>query len=508
MSVQTGRQQPDYRGSYHFSPKANWINDPNGLVHYDGEYHLFFQYHPFGTIWGPMHWGHAVSSDLVHWEELNIALVPDEHGAIFSGSAVVDWNNTSGFFSDGPGLVAVFTHHAETPGRPFIQHQSLAYSADRGRTWTKYEGNPVLRSEAPADFRDPKVFWHADTSSWVMILACGQVVKLFRSPDLKNWTESSSFGDGIGCHDGVWECPDLFPLAVDGDSSRIIWVMLVSVGAQPNLAEGSRTQYFTGNFDGRTFVPDEASRQIRWLDYGRDNYAGVSWSDVPAEDGRRLYIGWMSNWHYANQTPTEGWRGAMTIVRELTLETHGAQTVLVQRPTRELEERRRPLLELGRSSAEELNEALDKLAPRLPDGYEVTVRVPEGVSFGVRVKEGAGAADVKSGTLIGVDAAANTLYVDRTRSGVSDFHELFAGRHTAPLHDPVAESAGGALELRIFVDRSSVEVFAGDGKAAVTDLIFPRAGANGISVSADEAEEKEGAFAVEEFRLYAIGGEA
>lgn len=494
MTIQTTK--PDYRGTYHFSPANHWMNDPNGMVFFEGEYHLFFQHHPFGDKWGPMHWGHAVSRDLVNWEELPIALEPDEIGTIFSGSAVVDRDNTTGFFPDGPGLVAIFTHHLEQPGVPTVQSQSLAYSRDGGRTWTKYAGNPVLTSEDKPDFRDPKVFWHEASRKWIMILACGQEVALYHSEDLKSWTPDSMFGEGIGSHDGVWECPDLFELAIDGDPSRGKWVMLVSIGDGGIGTEGSRTQYFTGGFDGVTFVPDEASREIRWLDHGRDNYAGVSWSDVPAEDGRRLVLGWMSNWRYANHTPTEGWRGAMTIPRELTLETIGGVERLMQRPARELDAARVPVLERTDLSLAELNEALRALRS---DSFELEVRAEAGRSFEFRLREGGGCV-----TRVGLDAQAGELYIDRRESGESGFHADFAGRHAAKLpegagaqapdHALKAAEQGAAVgesaetALRIFVDRSSVEVFEGDGRLVMTDLIFPAEGADGFSVSAGEAD--------------------
>ncbi len=546
MTIQTTK--PDYRGTYHFSPADHWMNDPNGMVFFEGEYHLFFQHHPFGDKWGPMHWGHAVSRDLVNWEELPIALEPDEIGTIFSGSAVVDRDNTTGFFPDGPGLVAIFTHHLEQPGVPTVQSQSLAYSRDGGRTWTKYAGNPVLTSEDKPDFRDPKVFWHEASRKWIMILACGQEVALYHSEDLKSWTPGSTFGEGIGSHDGVWECPDLFELAIDGDPSRGKWVMLVSIGDGGIGTEGSRTQYFTGDFDGATFVPDEASREIRWLDHGRDNYAGVSWSDVPDEDGRRLVLGWMSNWRYANHTPTEGWRGAMTIPRELTLETIGGVERLMQRPARELDAARVPVLKRTDLSLAELNEALRALRS---DSFELDVRAEAGRSFEFRLREGGGCV-----TRVGIDAQAGELFIDRRESGESGFHADFAGRHAAKLPEEAeaaetavleeaariavgaaeseeaeaaAQIAAGAAEteeaeataqmaagaeagaqaperarktakqgaaagesaetaLRIFVDRSSVEVFEGDGRLVMTDLIFPAEGADGLSVSAGDAE--------------------
>ncbi|MGF9914822.1 glycoside hydrolase family 32 protein [Paenibacillus ehimensis] len=464
----------NYRGMYHFSPNEKWMNDPNGMVYFKGEYHLFFQHHPNGMTWGPMHWGHAVSKDLVVWEELDIALAPDENGMIYSGSAVVDWRNTTGFFGDEPGLVAIFTHHLPQEGELYLQTQSLAYSKDNGRTWTKFEGNPVLKHESYIDFRDPKVFWHEDTNRWVMVIACGQSVCIYHSPDLKSWTFGSEFGAGIGFHGGVWECPDLFALNLDGDSSKQKWVMLVSIGDDPAYKEGSRIQYFTGSFDGITFTPDESSHTVRWLDYGRDNYAGVTWSDVPAEDGRRLFIGWMSNWKYANLTPTEGFRGAMTVPRELQLRS-GADgcATLVQKPVRELEYARVQALELTNVSWKEAEEALASL--RL-ESYEMKVVASSGSSYAFKVKKGD-----QGETVVGVDAARGEVYVDRTKSGLHEFHEQFRGVHAAKLQSP-----GATIDLQIYVDRSSVEVFANGGQAVITDLIYPEGDALGISLTADD----------------------
>ncbi|MBY0013709.1 glycoside hydrolase family 32 protein [Paenibacillus typhae] len=466
--------EQNYRGAYHFSPQKNWMNDPNGLVYFEGEYHLFFQHHPDGMSMGEMHWGHAVSRDLINWEELPVALVPDELGMIFSGSAVVDWKNTTGFFGDKPGLVAIFTHHLNMPeGQPAVQYQSIAYSKDNGRTWIKYAGNPVLTHDSFIDFRDPKVFWDANASRWVMIVACGQTVCLYHSPDLIHWTFASEFGAGIGSHDGVWECPDLFPLPVDGDKDNVKWVMLVSIGADPAFEEGSRTQYFTGSFDGAVFTPDEASQRIRWIDYGRDNYAGVSWSDLPEEDGRRLFIGWMSNWMYAPQTPTEGFRGAMTIPRELSLETRNGEETLIQKPAKELEAARIPVLSLKDASVQEINAACAGLEL---DAYLIEAKLPRGTSAGFRLKAGAG-----EHTVAGINAQTEELYVDRSASGKADFHSLFAGVHSAKLAAPAE-----VYDLTIYVDRSSLEVFAGGGQAVITDLIFPGPASAGLAAYADQ----------------------
>jgi fructan beta-fructosidase len=467
----------NYRGVYHFSPQQNWMNDPNGLVYFKGEYHLFFQHHPHGMNMGEMHWGHAVSKDLMAWEELPVALEPDELGMIFSGSAVVDWKNTTGFFEDKPGLVAIFTHHLNMPeGQPPIQYQSLAYSKDKGRTWTKHAGNPVLTHDTFIDFRDPKVFWHTEKSRWVMIVACGQMVCLYHSPDLIHWTFASEFGMGIGSHDGVWECPDLFPLAVDGDQNNIKWVMLVSIGADPAFAEGSRTQYFTGRFDGEEFTPDEVSHSIRWLDYGRDNYAGVSWSDLPEEEGRRLFIGWMSNWMYAPQTPAEEFRGAMTIPRELTLESRNGEAMVIQKPARELEAARIPILSLTNASVQEINAALASLQL---DAYVIEAELAHGTSAGFRVKTG-----IKEQTVAGINGQMQELYVDRRASGKSDFHDQFPGIHTAKLAAPAA-----AYDLIIYVDVSSVEVFACGGQTVITDLIFPEQASAGLAAFAEHEED-------------------
>lgn len=458
-----------YRPKFHFSPASEWMNDPNGLVYFDGEYHLFYQHHPYGTDFGAIHWGHAVSRDLMTWEHLPIALAPDEKGMIFSGSAVVDWNDTTGFFDGKPGLVAIFTHH--NPGLALKESQSIAYSKDCGRTWIKYEGNPVVTSDTYRDFRDPKVFWHEESKRWVMVLACGQTVCLYHSPNLIEWTFGSEFGEGIGSHDAVWECPDLFALPVDGDRTKRKWVLLVSIGDEPHIKEGSRTQYFTGHFDGRAFVPDEASQTVRWLDYGRDNYAGVSWSDIPEEDGRRIYLGWMSNWKYARSTPTESWRGAMTVPRELTLESRNGETVLIQRPVRELEKIRTPLVEAEGEAVNELNLLLKN---HQLETYEIVAEFEpvEGIdSFGFKLR-----ASEQEETVAGYSVKDSAVFVDRTSSGAVDFHEHFAGKHQA-----VLPSNPERLQLRLIVDRASVEVFANDGLAVITDLIYPSSSSLGLS---------------------------
>jgi fructan beta-fructosidase len=435
------------------------MNDPNGMVYFKGEYHLFFQHNPNDSIWGPMHWGHAVSKDMINWQELPIALYPDEFGTIFSGSAVVDWHNTSGFFPDEPGIVAIFTHHLDKDdGTPAVQTQSLAYSHDKGRTWTKYEGNPVLGHPTKVDFRDPKVFWHAETAKWLMTLATGQTVTFYSSPNLIDWQFESEFGDNIGSHDGVWECPDLFELAVDNSEEKK-WVLLVSIGDDPQFESGSRTQYFVGSFDGSTFTAD--NKEIHWLDFGKDNYAGVSFSDIPTEDGRRIYMGWMSNWRYANQVPTEGWRSQMTLPRTLALRHVGAQLLVVQNPVEELDSYFTKVVEFDDvliNSEETKTFAVDK------SSVEIVLEIDnhDAKQFGVVLSHTA-----SQKTVLVIEAETNRVTLDRKDSGQIAFSENFSN------HQEFNLQATNKVDLRIIVDSSSIEVFFNEGAYAVTSLIYP-----------------------------------
>lgn len=286
-----------YRPQVHFSSQKNWINDPNGMVYYKGVYHLFFQYNPYSSVWGPMHWGHATSKDLIHWQQQPIAIYPDSLGTIFSGSAVVDKNNTSGFGKKGQvPMVAIFTQHdtlGEKTGKNNFQNQSIAYSVDEGKTWIKYTGNPVIKNPGIRDFRDPKVMWFEPQKKWIMVLAARDIVSFYSSPDLKNWTKESDFGNDMGAHGGGWECPDLIELGYsDSNTGKVNrrWFLIVNLNpGAPN--GGSGTQYFIGNFDGKTFTIDQ--KDTRWLDYGPDNYAGVTWSNTGK---RKILIGWMTNW--------------------------------------------------------------------------------------------------------------------------------------------------------------------------------------------------------------------
>ena len=476
-----------HRPLFHFTPPKMWMNDPNGMVYFEGEYHLFYQHYPDSTVWGPMHWGHAVSSDMVHWEHLPIALYPDSLGMIFSGSAVVDWKNTSGFGKNGkPPLVAIFTHHlmeGEKAGRSDFQYQSIAYSNDRGRTWTKYAGNPVVpNTQKIRDFRDPKVIWHEASKQWVMVFAAQDHVKFWSSPDLKNWKHLSDFGKEWGARRGVWECPDFFPMAVERDKSGgdlksppdsgTKWVLLLSLN--PGAANGgSGTQYFVGDFDGKTFTldPDFAGSVQNgkgvWLDWGRDNYAGVTWSDIPKSDGRRLFMGWMSNWDYATTVPTQAWRSAMTLPRTLALRETNAGLRLVSQPVKELETLRKGVVVL---SSQSLDGPL-YVSPKYdldPAGLEVLLELefPDNAasSFAVVLTNADG-----EEYRVGFDAGSNEFFSDRTRSGDLRFSDKFAfKRHIAPRW-----RKDKTLKMHLFFDVASCELFADGGETVMTDIFFP-----------------------------------
>lgn len=437
-------QTPSLRPAAHFTTQSTWLNDPNGLLYYDGTYHLFFQTNPYGNTWGNISWGHATSTDLVQWEERGVAIPHTDEEMAFSGSAVVDERNTAGFAGEGQtALVAIYTSARPERGEePASQAQSLAYSLDAGDTWVRYAGNPVL-DIGSGEFRDPKVFWHgADDGHWVMVAveAVARTVVIYTSPDLIDWTHASSFGPAHAT-DGVWECPDLFPLTVEG-SDETRWVLIVSMNPG-GIAGGSGTQYFVGDFDGRTFTPERLVDSTDpfdydWLDYGRDYYAAVSFSNVP--DGRRLMVGWASNWDYANATPTHPWRSAMSLVREVTLvRTSDGQARVVQRP----------------------------ILPTAPSDvrvFELSVPCAPGDRTAV-VLSGDGTDEV----VITVDGDARDIALDRTRSGATEFHPLFASVDRAPLPDGFVRH----IDVVVIVDGMIIEVFACDGLVTLTDQVFP-----------------------------------
>ncbi len=480
-----------YRPQYHFTPAINWTNDPNGAVYYQGEYHLFYQFNPFGDQWGHMTWGHAVSPDLVHWQQLPPA-IPEEDGVmIFSGSVVVDWKNSSGFCTSQaeghdkagnfaswtvPCLVAIYAghteHDAKRDGKP-LQTQNLAFSNDRGRSWTKFSGNPVIDLHL-SDFRDPKVFWHQGTQRWVMVvsLPAEHKVRFFSSKNLREWEPLSDFGPA-GATDGFWECPDLFELPVinaTGASAKTRWVL--SVNINPGApAGGSGNQYFVGTFDGKTFTSDNPAETKLWADYGKDFYASTSFSDAP--NGRRIWIAWMSNWDYARDVPTSPWRGGMTIPRELKLGQTSDGLRLVQAPVAELATLRAAAFTMQAATAEQVNSAIRNQSFGESFEVEMDVELGKSKSAGLKVRVGKGEA-----TVVGINGDPYQLVVNRSFSSAIGFNQKFAGLQGAPLiRQP------GALHLRVFVDRASVEVF--NEETAITDLIFPSAGSLGIEFFSD-----------------------
>ncbi|MCB0662253.1 MAG: glycoside hydrolase family 32 protein [Saprospiraceae bacterium] len=459
--------QEPHRPQIHFTPQANWMNDPNGMVYYDGEYHLFYQYYPDSTVWGPMHWGHAVSTDLVHWEHLPIALYPDSLGYIFSGSAVVDHNNSSGLGKDGkPALIAIFTHHdaeGEKAGRNDFQYQSIAYSNDKGRTWTKYEGNPVVPNEKPIrDFRDPKVIWDEMHQQWLMVFAAADRVMFWTSNNLIDWKNTGEFGADVGGHGGVWECPDLFPIQVKetGDTK---WVLLLSINpGGPN--SGSATQYFVGDFDGNQFTLDPSFvRKVEngrgeWIDYGRDNYAGVTWSDLPRSDHRKIFLGWMSNWDYAQVVPTKNWRSAMTVPREITLHFED-EYYLTFNPVKELKT-------LYKSEKPDFVGELGKTKISVANPSHIELELPDGKRGGWQLTFSNDKGEEYS---LSYDRETNLFSSDRRKSGATAFSEKFA----AAVHTGKRASQNYNIPLDIYLDHASIEIFADNGRTVFTEIFFP-----------------------------------
>ncbi|TDQ33304.1 glycoside hydrolase family 32 protein [Zeaxanthinibacter enoshimensis] len=479
--VDTLVYQEQYRPQYHYTPPAKWMNDPNGLVYANGTYHLFYQYYPEDIVWGPMHWGHAVSNDLLHWEHKAIALYPDTLGYIFSGSAVYDEKNTSGLAPPGESpLVAFYTYHdpeGEKSGASDFQTQGIAYSMDGGENWSKYEGNPVLdNEEGIRDFRDPKVFWYEEGEYWIMALVAGDHAQFYRSENLTQWEFMSEFGKESGAHGGVWECPDLFSLEVDGEER---WVLIISINpGAPN--KGSGTQYFIGDFDGTTFTADH--EDIRWLDWGTDNYAGVTYNHAPG--GERIFIGWMSNWDYARDTPTEVWRSAMTLPRKLSLEKIKDTVRLLNYPIEELDKI------IGKREAESIEiPAGDKIVRESTFLSQAEVIFnTAGRNFSMVLENGEG----EKVELV-MDGESGMFSLDRSASGQTDFKEGFGAVQQMPVHG----LPEGEVEVRVLVDRSSVEVFINKGQYVMTAQLFPNEDYNLLYVN----NNASGPLKLEQFSL-------
>ncbi len=444
--------QEPYRPQFHFSPRTGWMNDPNGLVYYLGEYHLFYQHNPAEAYWGPMHWGHAVSPDLIHWEHLPIALYPDALGPIWSGSAVVDAENSSGLVPGG-GLVAIYSYQDQTQG--------VAYSTDRGRTWQTYQGNPVLPA-LDTDFRDPKVFWHDATQQWVMVIAARRVIKFFTSDNLLDWQYASEFGDAAFSA-GVWEVPDLFPMQIDNQEK---WVLIVSINPG-GPAGGSGTRYYIGDFDGERFTNDYPAA-LTWLDYGADNYAGTTWNNAP--DGRRLFIGWMSNWLYASDVPTAAWRGTGTIVREFRLHPTPEGIRLAQTPVDTLAQLREPA---GTWHDQTIENTLLPLENLHGQTLEIIAEFEPGTAlrFGLDVFTSDTAA-----TRVLYNTNTAQLIVVRPTGNIDQMEAVAA----APL-----KPDNNRIRIHILIDTASLEVFGNDGLVSITNQVFPEPGSEGVSLFAE-----------------------
>lgn len=472
-----------YRPAFHHTPLYGWMNDPNGMFYKDGRWHLYYQYNPYGSKWQNMTWGHSVSGDLVNWEHLPEAIRPNGLGSVFSGSCAVDHDNTAGFGNDA--VIALYTSAGTS------QMQSLASSTDDGLTFSIYPSNPVLTLESEA--RDPKVFWNDNTKEWNMILAhaLDHEMLIFTSPDMKTWTLQSSFGKGLGAQGGVWECPDLFELPVAGTDEKK-WVLLCNINPDGPFG-GSGTQYFVGDFDGKTFKADtDAAGNVstKWLDYGKDHYATVTWSDAP--DGRRVALGWMSNWQYAADVPTMQFRSANTLPREMGLfRAPDGEVYASSAPSPELEALRGKLAAkvkkttVGRKARSfalpSENGGVCEILMDIEASKAKTVNVVFSNSQGEKV-------------VMQYDPAAATLSFDRTQSGITDFSEGFPAVTVTPTHE-----ASGRIALRIFVDRSSMEVFGNDGEFVMTNLVFPRTPYTALSVSAEGGNAK-----VENLRIYSL----
>ena len=431
------RNVEKFRPAYHHSPVYGWMNDPNGLFYKDGVWHLYYQWNPYGSQWENMTCGHSTSTDGLHWTPQPTAIEADALGAIFSGCCVVDKNNTAGF-----GNGAIVAYYTSAGAR---QTQSMAYSLDGGQTFTKYAGNPVIVSDVP-DFRDPHIFWNEEAGFWNMVLASGQEMSIYSSKDLKQWKHESNFGLTYGNHSGVWECPDLMKLPVDGTGEQK-WMLICNINPGGPFG-GSATQYFIGQFDGHQFVCEDQPEETKWMDYGKDHYATVTFDNAP--DGRRVAIAWMSNWQYANQVPTMQFRSTNSILRDLSLYQYEGETYCAVRP------------------AKEMDAARGKKIARPTDRCEIVVTLKGDAR--ITLSNGS-----KERVVLDYDADMASLDFDRRHSGQCSFSDAFPTVVTAPVH-------GTLRTLRIFIDKSSIEVFDADGRLSMTNLVFPSSPYSRISV--------------------------
>lgn len=469
-----------YRPVYHHTPVYGWMNDPNGMFYKDGVYHLYFQYNPYGSMWGNMTWGHSTSTDLTHWTYEGTAIVPDAWGAIFSGSCVVDKDNTAGF---GKGAVVAFYTSAKSTPWGDIQSQSMAYSLDNGKTFIKYEHNPILTS-TERDFRDPKVFWYAPGKHWVMMLAVGQEMQIYSSGNLKEWKKESSFGAMQGAHGGVWECPDLVEVAVEGSKEKK-WVLICNLNPGGPFG-GSAAQYFVGSFDGKKFV-NESPTQTKWLDWGKDNYATVTWSNAPA--GRCIALGWMSNWQYANNVPTTQYRSANTLARDLTLYRVGGELYLKSKPSPEIKKARAEEKKIPTFEVKGNYEVASLLADN-KGAYEIEMTIENKgtskIDFSLMNEKGEKVA-------MYYDVVRKQFVMDRSASGIVGFSRDFPAVTVAPVRNT------DQIHLRLFIDRSSVEAFGEEGEYVMTNLVFPAEPYNRMVFSSDK-----GSYIVKSMNVYRL----
>lgn len=469
-----------YRPVYHHTPVYGWMNDPNGMFYKDGVYHLYFQYNPYGSMWANMTWGHSTSTDLTHWTYEGTAIVPDAWGAIFSGSCVVDKDNTAGF---GKGAVVAFYTSAKSTPWGDVQSQSMAYSLDNGKTFIKYEHNPILTS-TERDFRDPKVFWYAPGKHWVMMLAVGQEMQIYSSGNLKEWKKESGFGAMQGAHGGVWECPDLVEVAVEGSKEKK-WVLICNLNPGGPFG-GSAAQYFVGSFDGKKFV-NESPTQTKWLDWGKDNYATVTWSNAPA--GRCIALGWMSNWQYANSVPTTQYRSANTLARDLTLYRVGGELYLKSKPSPEIKKARAEEKKIPTFEVKGNYEVASLLADN-KGAYEIEMAIENKgtskIDFSLMNEKGEKVA-------MYYDVVRKQFVMDRSASGIVGFSRDFPAVTVAPVRNT------DQIHLRLFIDRSSVEAFGEEGEYVMTNLVFPAEPYNRMVFSSDK-----GSYIVKSMNVYRL----
>jgi len=444
------------RSQIHFSPKKNWMNDPNGCVYYKGIFHLFFQYHPFGTEWGPMHWGHAESRDLIHWKEKDIALYPNKKlGMAFSGSAVIDSENLTGFFPDGEGLLAYYTNHLVMQnGNPDLQQQSLAWSTDDGKTWNEYKNNPIIKNPGFKDFRDPKVFYHKLSEKWVMVLSGGSEVLIYVSINLINWVESEKieFAEDFG----TVECPDLFSFKTN--TGNHLWLLVVSF-LQTDSFDKPTVRYFMGDFDGTSFSFLSGMSNGFVADYGRDFYAPQSWSGILKEDGRKIWIGWCNHWAYSNQVPSESWRGVMSLPRKIFLDDSEGVPILKQEPVDEFKKLRKEteiLIDIGKNGKTVF------LDSEYSHEFLMYIENPSECSFEFSFNYEGG-----EFWKLNWESITSSLILDRSNLKSSAFSDFFC----KPSLVEIDESE--KLELRIILDRSIVEIYVMEGKYVMTNQIFP-----------------------------------